>query len=173
MRNTLRLAPGSRLDWLPQETILFDGCALDRSLLVEMAPDAAFTMVEALVFGRAAMGETLRAASLRDRVEVRRGGAAAFRDAVRLSGDVAAHLAGSAIADGARAVASLLHAAPGAAALLAPLRALLPSTAGASALADDLLFARVLAPDGRRLRATVAPAVEVLTGAPVPRSWTL
>ncbi len=31
---TLTLGAGAALDWLPQETILFDGCALSRSLRV-------------------------------------------------------------------------------------------------------------------------------------------
>lgn len=69
VRNTLRLGGRARLAWLPQETILYDGCAMSRTLGVEMARDAAFTMVEALVFGRAAMGETLRGAWFRDRVD--------------------------------------------------------------------------------------------------------
>ena len=172
VRNALRLGAGARLRWLPQETILYDGCALGRSLAVEMAPGAAFTAVEALIFGRAAMGETLRGASFRDRVEVGRAGAPLFRDGIDLSGDVAAHLARPAVAGGAGAAASVLHAAPGAAALLAPLRALLPPAAGASEIREDLLFARVLAPDGRRLRAVLEPVARLLTGAPVPRSWT-
>ena len=171
-RNTLCLGQGARLAWLPQETILYDGCALSRSLHVEMAPDAAFTMVEALVFGRAAMGETLRGASFRDRVDLRRDGATAFRDGLDLSGDVAAHLARPAVAGGAGAMASVLHAAPGAAAHLASLRALLPSAAGASEIREDLVFVRVLAPDGHRLRAVLVAVVALLTGAPVPRSWT-
>ena len=172
VRGTLRLGLGARLAWLPQETILYDGCAMSRTLHVEMAEGAAFTMVEALVFGRAAMGETLRGARFRDRVALRRDGALVFRDGLDLSGDVAAHLERPAVARGAGAMAGVLHAAPGAAALLAPLRALLPAEAGASEIREDLVFARILAPDGRRLRAVLAAVAHLLTGAPVPRSWT-
>jgi urease accessory protein len=56
----LTLAPGRTLHWLPQEVILFDGAALDRRLEVEMAGDATLILLETLVLGRAAMGETVR-----------------------------------------------------------------------------------------------------------------
>ncbi len=60
------MAAGAAAEWLAQETILFDGCALDRRLDVELAPDSWFLAVEMLVFGRAAMGEVVREARLRD-----------------------------------------------------------------------------------------------------------
>ncbi|MFL5322616.1 MAG: urease accessory protein UreD, partial [Microvirga sp.] len=53
----IALEPGSRLDWLPQEQILFDGARLRRRLDVEFAASAALTLVESVVFGRVAMGE--------------------------------------------------------------------------------------------------------------------
>ena len=39
---------GAALEWLPQETILFDRCALDRRLDVDLAADARFLGVETL-----------------------------------------------------------------------------------------------------------------------------
>ena len=53
---------GARLDWLPQETILFDAARLERRLEVDLAADARLTALETLVLGRAAMGETVRPA---------------------------------------------------------------------------------------------------------------
>src|SRR4051812_2562413 len=58
--NTLPRGAASRLEWLPQETILFDRASLDRTLAVEMAEDARLLAVEPLIFGRAAMGEVVR-----------------------------------------------------------------------------------------------------------------
>ncbi len=86
VRTALTVAAGAALEWLPQETILFDRCALDRRLEIDMAADARFLGVETLVFGRAAMGETVRQASLRDLIRVRRGGALLLHDAIRLDG---------------------------------------------------------------------------------------
>ena len=58
VRTRIAVADGAAVEWLPQETILFDRCALDRRLHVELAADAWFLGVETLVFGRAAMGES-------------------------------------------------------------------------------------------------------------------
>ena len=54
----LSLAPGARLFWLPQETLMFEGAALERRLEVEMSAEASLIVAETLVFGRLAMGET-------------------------------------------------------------------------------------------------------------------
>src|SRR4051794_35844616 len=50
---------GASLEYLPHETILFDGARLRRAALVELAPDAAFLGGDILVFGRHARGERL------------------------------------------------------------------------------------------------------------------
>ncbi|MHA7875472.1 urease accessory protein UreD [Roseivivax sp.] len=169
----LTLAPGARLDWLPQETILFDGAALDRRLSVEMAEDARFLGVETLIFGRAAMGEEVRRLALRDRIDIRRGGALIHADRLALNGDAAAALAQPGVADGARAMATLVIAAPGAEGQLPALRARLPVTAGISSPLPGLVVARVLAPDGFELRHTLLPLLRDACAADLPRPWML
>lgn len=173
LRAHVTVAPGAALEWLPQETILFDGCALDRELVVEVGPGGSFTGVEHLLFGRGAMGETVRTGRIRDAVRVRRGGEEVLHDAVRLEGAVQAVLDRRASAGGARAVATVVHAAPGAAGRLEEVRgALAPFEAGASCW-DDLLVARVVAADGVLLRAAVVAVLAVLRGGrPLPRVWT-
>lgn len=74
--NRLRLAAGARLAWLPQETIVFDGGRLSRSLDVDLAGDAELVAVEAVLFGRQAMGETLHSGRLHDRWRIRGDGPA-------------------------------------------------------------------------------------------------
>ncbi|WP_245584746.1 urease accessory protein UreD, partial [Salipiger mucosus] len=93
VRTRLEIAEGARLDWLPQETILYDGASLDRTLSIDMAPGARLLACEVLVFGRAAMGETVRQLHLRDRIDLRIGGRLAWADRLRLDGDAAAQLA--------------------------------------------------------------------------------
>src|SRR6218665_271998 len=39
VRTRIEVGAGAHLDWLPQETILFEGARLDRSLEVDLAPD--------------------------------------------------------------------------------------------------------------------------------------
>jgi urease accessory protein len=172
VRTAIAVEPDAQAEWLPQETILFDGAALERNLAVEMAEDGWFLGVESLVFGRAAMGETLRHGRLRDTIRVRRGGRLILHDAVRLTGDIARLLARPAVAAGARAAATIVYVAPDADARLPAVRAALDGAeAGASAW-DGMLLARLLAPDAAGLRRVVAGALAVLRGGrSLPRVW--
>lgn len=173
IRTRLVAAESADLHWLPQETILFDGCSLDRRLEVDLHPAARFLMVEPLVFGRRAMGETLNHVRLRDRVRIRRGGALAYLDGIDIAGDAAAALARPATGAGAGAMASVVRIGPGAAGDLAALRRLLPADAGASLLDDDILVLRLLAEDAMALRAVLLPVLDRLTGNRLPRCWRL
>lgn len=169
----ITVAENANASWLPQETILFDGADLKRSLSVELAETARFLMVEPLVFGRAAMGEELRAARFHDRIEITRARAPLYTDATRLAGDIAATLDRPAIAAGARAMASLVYVGPDAEAMRDRLRAHLPATAGASLIRDGLLSARLLAHDAWSLRQALIPAIKLLNSNEIPRPWML
>ncbi len=170
VRTQIAVAERGAAEWLPQETMLFNRCAVRRHLGIELAAGAAFLGVENRVFGRAAMGEVVERGSLRDVIEVRRGERLLLRDAVRIDGEVATTLQRSAIAHGARALATVLHVAPDAEAMLDAVRAACP-TCGASAW-DGLLIARVLAADGASLRAAVMAILQILrSGRPLPRVW--
>lgn len=169
--NALKIDSKARINWLPQETILFDHAALERRLTVELARDASFLMLEALVFGRAAMGEVLSHASLRDRIEITRDGVPLFMDATHLQGNVSAHLAKPNTANGAGAMATLIFVHASAEAELPKLRALLPETAGASLLAPDTLILRLLASDSFLLRQSLLPIMLLLNNGHVPRCW--
>jgi len=171
LENRLLIESGARLNWLPQETILFQGCALTRSLQVDMQAGASFLMVEPLVFGRKAMGETLTDASFTDRIEINRQGRIAYLDAISLQGNIAAQLAHPQTAAGAGAMANLVYIAENAGAQLNLLRAMLPNAAGASLLQDDLLVLRLLAADSYDLRQSLIPILNLLTGDNLPRCW--
>ncbi len=173
----LVVADGARVDWLPQETILYDRAALDRRLRVDLHGTARCLLVETLVFGRAAMGERLNTLSLSDRIEVWRDATPLYIDRVRLSGDAAGHLQRRAIGHGAGAVASVLLTAPNdcneAAHHLDALRPLLPDCAGASLIRPGLLLVRMTAPDSFLLRRTLVPILAQLNEGPLPRTWML
>ncbi len=173
LTTSLTVEEEARIDWLPQETILFNGAALQRRLDVELCADATFFCVEPLVFGRVSMGETLTSGSFADNITIRRDGTPIFADAVRLSGDIAAHLSSPATARGQFAMASVIYAAADADALLAPLRALLPDTAGASLIRPGVLYARLMAPDSYILRQSLVPIIARLHGAAPPKTWML
>lgn len=173
IRTRLTLDADTQLDWLPQETILFEGCALDRALDIDMAGAARLLLVEPLIFGRTAMGETLHNAQFRDRIDLRRDGRLLFADRVTLTGDLQAQLNRPGIAAGARAMAALLLVAPDADRHLDPLRALLPPGSGVSLIREGVLFARLLAADGHDLRQILIPALRMMRGTDLPRTWML
>ncbi|MGH1354005.1 MAG: urease accessory protein UreD [Thalassovita sp.] len=169
--NHLTIAPGARLDWLPQETILFDHGALDRSLTIDMAANSRLLAVESLILGRSAMGETLNATHLRDRIRVRRDDDLIFADTLRLDTDTLPDLPRAAMLNGAGAMASVIFAAPEAEAHLTPVRNLMPNTGGVSLIRPGLLFARILAEDSFVLRQSLIPVLTHLNGANLPRTW--
>ncbi len=171
IRTHLTVEAGGQLNWLPQETILFDGCAIDRRLRVDLAPDAGLLLVESLIFGRAAMGEQVASAHFQDRLEIWRAGRLAHLDALRLTGDLAAEMARPGVGDGAGALSSLILIRPDAAAHLDPIRAALPDTGGVSLVGEDILLMRLLAPDGFTLRRTLVPILNRLTRNSLPRPW--
>ncbi len=168
---TLSAGAGGRIDWLPQETILFDGGALARTLTADLAEDARLLAVEAAILGRTAMAETVRVGELRDRWRIRREGRLVFADDLHFGGDMAALTALAPTLGGAAAFASLLLVCDDAQRFLSPLRAVIGANGGASAF-DGKLFCRIVSRDGLSLRRLLMPAIAVLRdGQPCPRVW--
>lgn len=169
----LRAEAGARLNWLPQETILFNALNFERRLTIDLEESSSLLMVEPLIFGRLAMGEELRQGRFHDRVMIRRAGRPLYLDAVSLGGDIAATLDRPAVARGGRAMAAVVYVAPDAEAHLDHVRALLPAAGGASLLAGDILVMRIVAPDGFRLRKSLVPIIRRLNSDEIPRPWML
>jgi urease accessory protein len=168
---SLRAGDGARIDWLPQETILFDRGALSRRLEADLAEGATLLAVEAVILGRTAMGEQVRTGALRDRWRIRREGRLVFADDVRLQGAVAETTKAAPLLAGACAFASVLLVAEDAERFLPAVRAAIGGLGGASAF-DGKLFARIAASHGLALRRALLPALEALRdGRPLPRVW--
>lgn len=175
----LRAEAGAWLEWLPQETILFDAARLRRRTVLDLAPDATCLAGEMLVFGRAAHGERLRAGLARDAWEVRVDGRLVWADALHLDGDLAAVLGHPATFDGAGLTATLLHHGPEAAALRDALRdrAVPDGVRRGSTIVKGLLITRWLARDVLAARTDFAACWAFLrhatAGLPdrLPRLW--
>lgn len=173
VRTMITVADGALVQWLPQETILFDKSALDRRLTVELAPTAKFLMVEPLVFGRSASGEVIQRVSLRDRVSIFRGGVPLYLDGIAVQGDLSRISNRTAKADGAGAAASIVLVDPHAEQHLEHLRDALGPKGGASLLQPDVLVARVLATDSYALRQMLLLTLDQMTGGFTPKNWRL
>jgi urease accessory protein len=173
MQTRLEVKSNAQLYWLPQETILFEGSRLRRRLDVDVARESKFLMVEPIVFGRAASGEILHYCALDDKVCISCEGTPIYVDRIKLNGDIALTLKRAAVADGARAMASVVLVDQRAKVMMDGLRALLPCSGGASLVADNLLVVRLLCSDSFALRSALLPILTHLTQNAVPKNWRL
>jgi len=169
---TLSVADGAALRWLPQETILFDQARLSRSIDVDLAEGASLLLAEAVVFGRAAMGEHVEQGRLIDRWRVRRGGRLVFAETLRLDGGIAEMLARPAVAQGAAAIATVLLV-PGSDDAVANVRALGEQFAGEVGISswNGIAVARLCARDGAALRRDLVAVLSALDQRGLPRLW--
>lgn len=182
---TLQVEDGGWLEYLPPETILFDGARLRRHTSIEAAAGGGFLGGGIIVFGRRARGEHFTCGLLHERVEVWRDGALVWGDALHLDGDIATLMAHPACLDNAAACATLTLVPPhrgdprgfieGARAVL-DRSAASGLRAGASAV-NGVLVARWLAADPLLLRRSFADLAchlrEAAMGLPprLPRLW--
>lgn len=173
VRTSIKAGPNARVDWLPQETILFEASRLNRSLDIDLADGARLCAVEAVLLGREAMGEAARSALLNDQWRIRRNGKLIHAEANRLSASDLERDALSLLA-GNHAFGTILHVAEDAEAMLEPVRAIIPDDAKAAVSAiGERLVVRLLAPSSLALRRLTMPIIACLSGTgSVPRVWT-
>ena len=180
----LRVAAGAWLEWLPQETILFDRSRLRRRNSVHLAADARLLAGDILVFGRRAHDETLRQGLVHDAWEIRQGERLAWKDVLHMEGDLAATLTHPACFDSAQASATLIFAAPDAAAHLETARQIAAACESASLRIgatsfNNLLLVRFIGRNALELREAFAKSWcglrQAAAGLPpvMPRLWSV
>ena len=86
----VRVAEGAALEWLPQETIVFEGARLKRRTVAEVEPGGSLLACEMVVLGRAASGETFTKGLLLNSWSVRRTSRLAWTDTLRVEGQTPA-----------------------------------------------------------------------------------
>lgn len=168
----LKVGAAGWIDWLPQETILFDGAQLERRTRIDLGAGAGCLALEAVVLGRAAMGETVARLAFRDRREIWAGGRPVHIEPLSL--DDAALTSGAVTLGAARAFASVVMVGAGVGDVLAPLRAALcvEGVVAAASAYDGRVTLRMVAGDGWPLRQQIARALHVMRrGAALPRVW--
>ena len=170
---TIALGPGSRLHWLPQPAILFDGGRMRRTVAVDMTADATLIAVEGLILGRTAMGEDVVDGWVHDGWRIRRDGRLILADAFRAGPGVRARLGGAATLRGMRASASVVYVAPDAERRLDAARGLLDDCGGdaAASVWDGVLLVRLAAADGATLIGDLSRFLAGFRARALPRSW--
>jgi len=119
---------GAWLEWLPQETILFEGARLRRLTAVDRKPGGRILAGEILVFGRIARDERVTCGLIHDAWEIRHDGRLIWSDALHLDGDLAHVLNHKGCFAGATAYATAAYVGDDAADRLAMVRGLLENS---------------------------------------------
>lgn len=174
----IEVAAGAMCEWLPQESIVFDGARGHLGTEVVLERGAGFIGTEMQCFGRTGSGERFAHGALAMTTRVRLAGAPVWLERARVDGG-GALLGSPAGLSGQPVAGCMLVTGPGVdAALRDACRAVpVPAGAGAVTLLPEVLVARWVGPavePGRtwfeRLWACVRP---VVAGAPmrVPRIW--
>lgn len=180
-RIALRLGQGAVLEWLPQETIVFNRANARTEAIVELADDALYLGWEVLCFGRTAAGETFSAGRFHQRTTIRRRGSIIWNERGTLEGggtlmDSPIGLGGHPVcatflAAGRDVPQSLLDAARNA---IAPLP---QAERVALTRLPNLIVARYLGPSGEQAREAFVALWRVLRpalarrDAVLPRLW--
>jgi urease accessory protein len=175
--NQLIVRNGAWLEWLPQETILFDRSRLRRTMRIDLSATARVLAGEMLVFGRIARGERVTSGLVHDAWEIRREGKLLWADALHLDDDIATILANPACFGEARAYATLIYVGEEIAAMVEALREHGLGDGGAATCIGPVLIARWLSADPLVVRRSFGKAWAFLRqqarGLPalLPRIW--
>jgi len=175
----LAVEAGGWLEWLPQETILFDRARLSRRVTADVAQGARLLAAETLVFARAAHGERFSRGLLHESWRIRSAGRLVWADALRLDGDIDARLAAAAGFAGAGALATAVYVGDDAAVHLPLARALAETSSakGGATVVNGVLIARFLGPRADEVRRALmhylAGLRHAAAGLPaaLPRLW--
>jgi len=171
---------GAYFEYLPQETILFDGARLSRRNHATVAAAGRFLACEMIVFGRAARGEQVTRGRVHDSWRIWRDGRLVWADALALGADIAAQLAAPLGFGGATALATALYAGDDAEGLLPLARKLAQASAGhgGATIVNGLLLARFFGAPAAEVRADLARFTRGLRAAGgwparLPRVWNI
>jgi len=173
----VRLSAGAdaALEWLPQETILFDGADVTLEHSVELAAGARYIGLEIICLGRRASGERFNTGALRLRSQIRSAGKLVWWEQGVIGAGSAA-MQGITGMRGASVCATLVAVGPVVPPdLLARIRGV--NGAIAASQVKSVLVARLLGQDSETARQAMTAAWQMLRPhllgreAPVPRIW--
>jgi urease accessory protein len=181
--HALTIEAGGTLEWLPQETIVYDGAVVELETRVDLAPGASFFGAETICFGLPARGERFSRGSCRQAFELWSEGAPLFVERGRFEGGAPVHRTRWGLSG--LTVMTLLAASPAPdETTLESLRALIassidpPERAAATVLgSDEVLVVRHLGDVAERSRTFVQAVWRLLRpsllGRPAiaPRIW--
>ena len=108
----LRVGSATKLAWLPQETILFNGGRLSRKMEIDISSGGEVLALEWLVLGRASHREEVSWGHITDGWRVRKDGRLIWADGFRISDSAFPNIRRSALLGNCVAIATLIYCGP-------------------------------------------------------------
>jgi urease accessory protein len=171
----LAVASGACLEWLPQESIVFDGADMHASTTIACERGATCIGWDIVVLGRLASGERFERGAIRQDVTLSCDGRTIWRERARLRGGDA--LLGSSVGWNGHPVAGVLWAwgaaLPGPDLERCRVATMARPDAGITVLGDGLVIARALADSAESVRDLFHELWTIIRPAMTPRRATL
>jgi urease accessory protein len=175
IRTRIEVEDEGVLEYLPQETILFNGAKLDRQVDITLGLGARLLLSEMFVLGRWAMGEDFTIGALTDRWKIDIAGRPIWRESLRLEGGLSSLNSPIGFAD-ARALATIFYVGSNAAEILESVREALGTLSGAT-LVRGMLVIRMMGTEAGALKGQLANVISNIRAtalnrpSEVPRVW--
>lgn len=179
-QTTLQVDAKARLEWLPQESILFNGSSLERVMRVDLEAQAEALIVESFVLGRQAMHEPTNNIKIHDRWRIFRNSQLLHAEDFRLDMTTGIDAQRSCILHHYSAISTMVfvnnQSGEWCDMMVDSLRSLANDhtgnvRVGVSALPCRLVV-RVMAINSYHLRKFLIPCIELLNdGRPIPAVW--
>lgn len=169
----LQASKAAILHWLPQETIIFDGAELDRTITLDMSADSRCLLAETVILGRQAMGEQLSKCHFTDNWRLYRDGHLFHAESMRLKGNVKEIMAAAACGNGAISLSTILYAGSDAEQQSAAIDAILQNCTSTCAASywEDRVVVRLVSANAAAARIDINQILYALRQQPTPRVW--
>jgi len=175
IRTVIKIEDGSTLEYLPQESILFDGAKLNRAVNISLGARSCLLLSEMFVLGRWAMNEDFTRGIFLDRWSIDVVGQPIWREGLRIEGGLSSLSSSLGFAN-ARALATIFYAGANAAEVLGLARDVIGPMGGAT-IVRGMLVVRMLGNEAGMLKQQLSEIISIIRAAAlgrpaeVPRVW--
>ena len=175
IRTVIKIEDGSTLEYLPQESILFDGAKLNRAVNISLGARSCLLLSEMFVLGRWAMNEDFIRGIFLDRWSIDVAGQPIWREGLRIEGGLFSLSSSLGFAN-ARALATIFYAGANAAEVLGLARDVIGPMGGAT-IVRGMLVVRMLGNEAGMLKQQLSEIISIIRAAAlgrpaeVPRVW--
>ena len=175
IRTVIKIEDGSTLEYLPQESILFDGAKLNRAVNISLGARSCLLLSEMFVLGRWAMNEDFTRGIFLDRWSIDVAGQPIWREGLRVEGGLSSLSSSLGFAN-ARALATIFYAGANAAEVLGLARDVIGPMGGAT-IVRGMLVVRMLGNEAGMLKQQLSEIISIIRAAAlgrpaeVPRVW--